>query len=256
MRIFSTALAAAGVLFALACAPAEVAISIPFEAAVGQDAWACGETYEGIGTSESTVTPKDFRVYIHDIQLDGEPVTLDDNDFQANGVALLDFEDGTGACEGSGDARTNLEVLGTAASATGDLSFKLGVPFDQNHQDVETAAAPLDIQPMFWNWNGGYKFVRADSTTTGLESFNFHLGSTGCEADEDGVVTGCANENRFQFAFTLGEGDTVTFDLAELLAESDIDVNTPETPPGCQSGPTDPECEPVFDNISNFALLR
>ncbi len=40
--------------------------------------------------------------------------------------------------------------------------------------------------------------------------------------------------------------DTVRFDLAALLAGSNIDEKFGETGPGCMSGPSDAECGPLF----------
>jgi hypothetical protein len=47
--------------------------------------------------------------------------------------------------------------------------------------------------------------------------------------------------------------DVVVADLAALLADSNIEFNTPDTLPGCQATPTDPDCDAVF---ANFGLNR
>lgn len=147
----------------------------------------CGTSYDGVGSTQSTLTPKDFRFYIHNVNLvnaAGEtvPMTLDqDSRWQLEQLALMDFEDKTGACE-SGTPDTHMELTGTVpAGEYKGLSFELGVPFDMNHQDVTKAASPLNLTSMFWVWRSGYKFARIDFATTGVpQGYFIHLGSTGC----------------------------------------------------------------------------
>lgn len=45
------------------------------------------------------------------------------------------------------------------------LAFDMGVPFALNHADVTAAPSPLNIQALWWNWQGGYKFMRVDMRT-------------------------------------------------------------------------------------------
>ena len=146
-------------------------VAIDFEAVVGDREFACGESYEGIGTSESTVTPTDFRFYVSNVALvdeDGNAVPLEleqDGKWQYQNVALLDFEDGTSACD-NGTAEMNTTVVGTVPE--GDyqgLQFTMGVPEDLNHEDAAIAPSPLNLTSMWWNWQGGYKFLRVDLET-------------------------------------------------------------------------------------------
>ena len=48
------------------------------------------------------------------------------------------------------------------------VRFTMGVPFELNHGDPTVAPSPLNITAMFWNWQGGYKFLKADMNSTGL----------------------------------------------------------------------------------------
>ena len=96
---------------------------------------------------------------MHDVRLvdadGGEwPVTLDDDDlWQTDAVALLDFEDKTGTCA-NGTTPTNTVVKGTydtghdTVDFTG-LRFKVGVPFALNHGDAATAPSPLNLSGLF-----------------------------------------------------------------------------------------------------------
>jgi uncharacterized repeat protein (TIGR04052 family) len=232
--------------------PGPIAVDLGFDALVDTTTFSCAQPISGVGTSASTVTVRDLRFYIHDLKLipeDGSadvPVTLADNDFQHDGVALVDLEDGTGGCV-DGTAATHASVTGTAPAGTyTGVAFTLGVPFEQNHQDSATAHAPLNLTSMFWTWNGGYKFLKLDVSSAGMPGgWLLHLGSTGCETGN--TVTSCTNPNRVEVrlpGFELGH-HTVGLDLKALLSTSNVDVNMAGAP-GCMSGQTDPECAAVF----------
>ena len=146
-------------------------VAIDFAAYVGESEFACGESYEGVGVEESTITPTDFRFYVSDVALideDGNAVPLEleqDGKWQYQNTVLLDFEDGTSACD-NGTAETNTTVIGTVPE--GDyqgLQFTLGVPEKLNHDDAAIAPSPLNLTSMWWNWQGGYKFLRVDLET-------------------------------------------------------------------------------------------
>ena len=232
-----------------------------FSAQVGSEAFTCGGTYDGVGTGTGTITLRDLRLYVHNVrfvQADGTEVGVQLDDaagFQANGVSLLDFEPGGAgtACTG-GTPETHTTLTGTLPPGTYQgLRFSIGVPFDQNHQDAAIAQPPLNSTSMFWNWNGGYKFIRIDGESDGGDGEpRLHLGSTGCDGDAmSGGVTQCTNPNRpdVDLPGVTPEGSSVTFDLAELFADSDLDSNTVDTPPGCMGAPIDPECAPIFSKL-------
>lgn len=146
-------------------------VAINFEGWVGSDRFACGESYDKVGASETTITPTDFRFYVSNVALideDGNAIPLEleqDGKWQYQNTTLIDFEDGTGACD-NGTADTNTTIIGTVPE--GDyqsLQFTLGVPKNLNHDDAAIAPSPLNLTSMWWNWQGGYKFLRADLET-------------------------------------------------------------------------------------------
>ena len=146
-------------------------VAINFEGWVGDEEFVCGESYENIGVSESTITPSDFRFYVSDIALideDGNAVPLEleqDGKWQYQNTALLDFEDGTNSCD-NGTTDVNTTVVGSVPE--GDyqgLQFTMGVPEDLNHEDAAIAPSPLNLTSMWWNWQGGYKFLRVELET-------------------------------------------------------------------------------------------
>lgn len=237
----------------------DMAVTVDFAAFVGEETFECGRSYQDLGSSAGvTLTPTDLRFYVHDVNLiDAEgnafPVDLDeDGQWQSSGVALLDFENGTGSCD-NGTASMRTAVTGSVQEGSHvGLAFTLGVPFGENHQDAAVAPAPLNLTAMFWNWNGGYKFLKFDAVTSGpSDDFRIHLGSTGCEENADGAVVSCAQPNRVVVTLDGFDvmSDSVRVDLAAVLSESAVGVNAPDTPPGCMSSPGDPDCVPVFDGM-------
>src|SRR5262245_48335443 len=87
-------------------APPMREVAIRFGAAIGDEPFACGETYEDVGSTGATVTPRELRLYVQDLRLitaDGAevPVQLDDRSpwqSRSAGVALLDFASTDGDC--------------------------------------------------------------------------------------------------------------------------------------------------------------
>ncbi len=233
-----------------------VAVNLNFAGQVNGEDFSCGQTYMNVGTTQAELTPSDFRLYVHDVRLlteDGTevPVTLDqDGIWQADDLAMLDFEDKGGPClNGTPETRSVIAGMAPEGTYTG-VRFMLGVPFEANHQDNALAPSPLNLSAMFWNWQGGYKFLRMDSATSGTDDFRIHLGSTGCNGEANNI-TDCDAPNRPEITL---EGfdpltETIKVDLGSVLAESDIEVNTADTPPGCMSAPADPECGPILQRL-------
>ncbi|GAB4207171.1 MAG: metallo-mystery pair system four-Cys motif protein [Sandaracinaceae bacterium] len=233
--------------------PASTSVELMFEARVGTQPFECGRTYEGIGSTGTALTVSDLRFYVHDVRLVTSagrevPVTLDDDDFQNGGIALLDFETGGSGCE-AGNAPTHTELTGTVAEAGPftALRFRIGVPEARNHLDSGSQPSPLNLTSMYWNWQGGYKFLRFEGRTTGLsEGLVFHLGATACSGDAMAGTRTCANGNRPDLEIALPAGfspSTHRFvvDVARWLAAIDLDTDMGGEP-GCMSGPMDPEC--------------
>lgn len=240
--------------------PAPTPVTLKFAATAAGAPVACGAKVEGVGTTRSTISLVDFRFYVSRVRLvraDGAevPVTLtQDSLWQLDDVALLDFENGSGACA-NGTEQTRDIVTGSVpvGEYTG-LRFDVGLPFEKNHRDPTLQPSPLNLSRMFWNWNGGYKFMRLDIRTTGQpRGWLVHLGSTAC-TPSDGpstVPVSCAHSNVVTVdlpAFSAAR-DVVELDVLTLFAASNVDVNTPDTAMGCMSGSTDPECRGLFEQL-------
>ncbi len=245
-------------------------VTVRFAAQVAGQPFACGQSYTGIGTTRSTITPSDFRFYVSEVHLIDRtgravPVALaQDGAWQLDNLALLDFENGSGPCR-NGTAATNATVRGTVPSGTyTGLRFTLGVPFARNHGDPTTAPSPLNLTAMFWNWQGGYKFIKFDTATSGqaatvappdprgggnASGFSVHLGSTVCASgSRTEAPSACRNPNRVTVQFDRFDAatQTVVADIAAVLAGANVDVNAPNTSPGCMSFLDDADCPPVM----------
>ncbi|MDZ7635033.1 MAG: metallo-mystery pair system four-Cys motif protein [Bacteroidales bacterium] len=164
--------------------------ALRFSATVDSLPFACGTTYPGLGRTAAPITATDFRFFVHDVRLvdgAGKEVTMtlqQDSLWQSNGVALLDFENGTGGCSnGNADLRDIVVGSAPAGEYTG-VRFTVGVPFELNHRDLTQQPSPLSLSRMFWAWNSGYKFMRIDMKTDGGKSWVLHLGSTECQAEQ------------------------------------------------------------------------
>jgi uncharacterized repeat protein (TIGR04052 family) len=252
---------AVALLFTLPAMAQTQPVSISFKAVVGSEDFACGRSYPGIGTTKSTIKPKDFRLYVHNVRLVDEkgkevPVQLTQfGRWQLDNVALLDFESGSGGCI-NGNPDINTDIVGTVPSGHTyhGLRFVLGVPFDKNHTDLTEMHSPLDLTALAWSWNGGRKFARIEFASTGRpRGYVFHLGSTGCRpnSDKTSPPTACAQANRPEIAFDDFEpaSSVVLADLAALLKDSNVDVTPEKYKSGCMSTVENPDCAPLFANI-------
>ena len=236
-------------------------ITLNFRAAVNGADFACGAA-SGLGSTGEDVQLDGLRMFVSDVKLvagDGEmidaPIVADDTWAQER-VGLLDFEE---SCGDAGSAGTNssVDVTVPAGDYTG-VEFQLGLPFDLNHSDASStdAAAPLNNAAMFWNWQGGYKFLRLDMKT-GAETttaWNVHLGSTMCTSDT--AVTppamACARPNLPTIALDSYDPktQTIVFDAGSLLAGTDVTMDAMGTPSGCLSMPPDEaECSDIFGRL-------
>jgi uncharacterized repeat protein (TIGR04052 family) len=236
-------------------------MALKFEAMVGDEPAECGTIYSGLGTTAEAAEILDLRFYVYNVRLIDDagmevPLALEqDGVWQVENVAMLDFEDGTGACADTGTTNLRSEVRGTAPAGNYvGVAFDVGVPFDMNHDDLAAAPAPLNVSAMYWAWAIGHKFVRVDLQTGEGLRWNMHLGSTMCESDGpmDPPSVECGRPNIISVrldSFDLAS-DAVMFDVAALFGASDLTQDTPDTASGCQSFPTDVnECTSLFPQL-------
>ena len=221
-------------------------VRIPFLATVNDMPLKCGERYQNVGVSRSSIELGDFRFYVHDVSFIDEegnetPVKLDESsDFQlkytkhdgSDGwLAMLDFAAlESEACARRGTESTNTVITGRAPEGkyTG-LAFVLGVPNELNHINGSVSPSPLNSYGMQWSWASGYRHMKLEvqPTTDGAtkEVFYFHSGAVGCTSD-DGAISGkyqCVSEmnSRIELPYQPGK-QAVQADLARLFAVTDF----------------------------------
>lgn len=271
LRLSAAALTGAAVLSACAGTPdtapvvPTVPVSVSFALTANGQPARCGAPLGPLGTGKTPAALHDARFYVQDVALIDAagrrvPVSLDTSPWQNGPVALLDFENGSGACA-KGTPGVNTAVTGTvpAGSYTG-LTFTVGVPPALNHTSTETAAPPLDIAAMGWSWQAGRKFAKLEADPTGgvtkadgstSPTWYVHLGSTGCTGNPAaGDSVTCTRSNRLPVTFAAFDParQAVALDLSALFTGSDIRRDKGGAV-GCMSGPTDPECGPVFAQL-------
>ncbi len=241
-----------------------------FAGQVNGQAFECGKSYAAIGTTASTITPSDFRLYVSEVHLidaagKAVPVQLtQDGVWQLENIGLIDFENGTGPCR-NGTTATNTTLRGTVPTGSySGVRLTLGVPFARNHGDPTVASAPLNSTALFWTWQGGYKFLKFDAGTTGrpaltappaadggggASGFSVHLGSTMCASGgRTQAPSACQNPNRVVVQFDRFDltRNTVVADIGAVLKDANVNVNAPGTSPGCMSFLKDADCPPVM----------
>jgi uncharacterized repeat protein (TIGR04052 family) len=229
---------------------------LEFQARFGAEPVDCGADLSDLGSSGVAAKLLDFRLFVHDVELvraGGQRVPFHlavDGVWQRDGVALLDFEDGSGSCE-TGSSDTNVTLRGDAPphdDYTG-VAFTLGVPERLNHLDAATAPAPFNTPGLWWSWQGGYKYVKIDIATDDHPGgFFFHLGGTNCAGTPaEGFACQYANLGRIELSAS-GLG-AIVIDGASLYRE--LDLSAPphagaDLIPGCMASSGDPECPAMF----------
>lgn len=268
-------------------------VTIRFMAQVGNQPFDCAKTYK-LGSTAAPTAVSDFRFYVSDIALvdsagNAVPVALQqDGQWQFKTVALLDFEDRSGACINGTPATRDIVVGTVPAGDYVGLRFNLGIPFDLNHNDAVIAPSPLNLTSLWWNWRGGYKFARIDLEPSRQQAelgpatlvashqpvahgaghspgntlapgqaqgFIIHLGSTGCQAAERDQKPSrpCTYPNLVEVKFPNFDpaNSVVVADLQALVADTNVTVNQPNTPSGCMSDRSDSDCDSI---LSRFGI--
>ncbi|MEA5573502.1 MbnP family copper-binding protein [Calothrix sp. UHCC 0171] len=247
-------------------------VTIKFAAKVGDQPFNCGSNYK-LGKPATTVTPLDFRFYISDIHLiDNKnksiPLSLNqDGKWQYQNVALIDFENKTGACANGTVETRNIVVGKIPQGQYKAIKFTLGLPENLNHEDSTLAPSPLNLTSLWWNWQFGYKFARIDfarltksqPTDThqhkhgekeAVNAFFIHLGSTGCQAEtaSQKPTTKCTNPNTaiINLANFEPSKNTIVIDIAKLVGDTNLTRNQENTAPGCMSEPNDKDCTGIM----------
>lgn len=236
-------------------AAASAPIEIQFQARVGEEDFACGRAYEGVGSTASLAEPQDLRFFVSDVRLIDatgreEPVSLDTRPlWQLPEVALLDFENASGLCS-SGTVATNSLVTGRVFPGEYvGVAFRVSVPEALNHDDPAGLPAPLELGSMSWGWLLGYRFLRAEMAPVSeagpvAGAALLHLGSTACSGNPQAGTVVCANPNRNQVRLDGfdASSSTVVVDVGALFADTDLSQDSL-----CHS--SGEPCESLFEKL-------
>jgi uncharacterized repeat protein (TIGR04052 family) len=226
-----------------ACSAKNVPVHIEFSASWAGQPVQCDDT---------PLALTDLRFYVSDVLvIDSSgaehPVSLmPDERWQQQNIALIDLENGAGACS-NGTSDVNTAIRGTVATSDfAGVRFTIGVPFDMNHANPLLAQPPLNDAAMHWHWRSGYKFLRAGISSP-TDSFWIHLGSTGCEGTIQNI-TGCSFPNRVtvNLADFSADGGQIALELSELFHAIDLQDGTGSD---CSSSPAEPECVAPFEAL-------
>lgn len=230
--------------------------------------FSCRANAGDVGASGLSVRPTDLRLYLHDLSWvlpggDLQPWTLADAaPWQGEGAALLDFETGADACAG-GTEGTNTAVSASASAPEGldraTLRLTLGLPFALSHAPLDAAVSPFDDGDLFVSTTQGrVHFQLGLSPQGGQPTWPVRIFATGCTPGASGEPTPCAAENlaTLDIPDVSVEAPAIVLALEALLAAVDLATNatvtlpgggTVDSPPGCQSTPTDDDCQVVYE---------
>ncbi|MBM9501344.1 metallo-mystery pair system four-Cys motif protein [Leptospira sp. 201903071] len=247
---------------------------IQFSAYAGTQKLECGQTLKGHALTLETVpfVPSahiaesltfqlhDFRLFVYGVTLvaaDGTEIPLSlnqDGKFQNGNIALLDFEDKTGKCDGTAETNNMVSAMIPAGTYKG-LKFTVGLPEEKNHLNADSQPSPLNTTGMFWSWTAGYKFLKLDFETaeTGAAGTSVHIGSGDCTGT--GSASTCVRANRIPVTLTPDGGfnpatQTVKINVQALLQGIDLTANANGAM--CMSGTAGMMavgCPTIFPNI-------
>jgi uncharacterized repeat protein (TIGR04052 family) len=232
-------------------------IEIPFDAVIDGRPWSCNETFM-LGTPAVPVQPSHLQLFVYDVTAvdeNGEAslIRLRDGEWQGNfedpnhNIALLNWDDATGNCEGTSDPETNKVITGFVPEDREfvGLSFRIGVPTELNHLDAGLAPPPLNRPGMWWSWKDGHMLLRAEFDTpahdgkrpqtaddtsqpSGWALWLAEAGYGPQECTPSGDSYSCANsfQPRVELGtFAVGD-DSVLLDFSALL--EGVDMNRTE----------------------------
>ncbi|HEX6243520.1 MAG TPA: MbnP family copper-binding protein [Polyangiales bacterium] len=228
--------------------------TVRFDSRAGDQAFACGKKV-ALGAKATLAEPVDLRFFVHDVTLiraNGERVALElhqDERYQRENVALLDFADDTGQClTGDTDIRNVVHGYAPEHGDYNGVAFKLGVPADKNHLNAAEAPAPYNASAMWWSWSSGYKYMRVDLTSDAQPIWFFHGGATECTGT---LIDGFSCKSRQIANIELSNYDPqnslVVFDAARFYATSDLTVA--DATPGCMGFKPDTQCPPLYATL-------
>jgi uncharacterized repeat protein (TIGR04052 family) len=261
--------------------------SLRFAYTAGDRVLGCGETLTAQGLNgKNTVDINDLRFFVSDLRFldkDGKDValTLDKNDFQlshaAGALCLVDLTSNeVGGCtadafpNSEGTKRVHEAITGsTLVSKVASVRFNVGVPQPVMKKAIQENTAegqPSPLGDLQWPWSVGWRHFALNfglKNEAGQPGIGFvHLGSLDCSA----AMTDLALSDRESCTFVNNPAivldgfsltdNLVTVDIPTILKKLDFvddlyddkgNVTGQGPGVGCHSGPSQPDCPPVFE---------
>ena len=253
--------------------PVQVPVAVRFAARVGAQPFRCGAGYDGIGRTASRITPSDFRFYVSSVALldeDGRAVPLHMSRTAAGSTATWPCSTSRTAAVPAATATPACTRPSPGARAGGPLprpavhAGRAGRPQPRRpcrgattaepERDVLELAGRLQVRQDRHGHarpgTGGTARRRAAPAWPARRApLPIHLGSTDCVSPAaTAAPSSCARPTasrcacrRLRRSHRAGR-----FDLAALLRDTDVDVNAPDSAPGCMAGPDDADCRFVM----------
>lgn len=133
------------------------------------------------------------------------------------------------------------------------IRFRLGLPFGLNHDNPLKQPEPMNRSDMFWSWQSGHKFLRADLRSDDT-AWSFHLGSIGCAAASAmrSPTQQCKQPNLFDYQVnTYHRAGTLTLHLEQLL--HGVQINSANS---CRfHGMQEQSCAAILENLADNSLF-
>jgi uncharacterized repeat protein (TIGR04052 family) len=242
---FQLAILLLPVIFAIqACTKPAIPVELSFAVQYGDSSISCTDSAVGIQLT-------DLRFFVHDIELmdesgaDLEFQMAEDDRWQDGIVALIDLENGQGACL-NGSVEMNGSIQGTVrANGVHKITFSLGIPEALNHLDPVTVQPPRNFTAMHWHWLNGYKFLRTGAIS-GVDGYSLHLGSSHCDGVPGSFNCRTANRPRVVISDFDPARQEIILDIKNLFEGIDFKDGRAGD---CSSGPDQSDCGAPFRTL-------
>jgi uncharacterized repeat protein (TIGR04052 family) len=232
------------ILSVQACSKPATPVELGFSVRYGDSNISCTESADGIQLT-------DLRFFVHNIKLtdpsgaDLEFQMADDDRWQDGIVALIDLENGQGACL-NGSVEMNGSIQGTVRGyGVHNITFSLGIPEALNHLDPVTAQPPRNYTAMHWHWLNGYKFLRTGAVS-GADGYTLHLGSSRCDGVPGSFDCRTGNRPRASISNFNPADQEIILDVKNLFEGIDFKDGLAED---CSSGPDEGDCDAPFRKL-------
>ncbi|WP_205859255.1 MbnP family copper-binding protein [Pleionea sediminis] len=232
------------------CADEPVIHDIQFKLMYGENSISCGTAMQINGQSWQL---SQFQFYIHALQFRSQgqwvPATFEVPENNDPHVKLIG-----GVCNSNFDWKMTVKSP-VAPKNIDAVQFKIGVPFELNHNNPLTQKSPLNQSDMFWVWQTGHKFLRLELTSE-TNDWIYHLGSTGCHSESAvrAPAKACKNPNVATVRIDVNELKTIGIDIKPLF--EGIDLNSESS---CKSEPANELCKHLLERTglnSNSTIFK